>query len=163
MTKAEANLYDAEANLIKAKNAVDLSRVTLMTALGLKTWPFSQVEDVLEVQAQPRSLEELKSQALERRPELLKNRYQQDFNQAGIKVAQAGYFPVITSTAAYGWQSVDQPFATLPSNWYVGAAMTVPLFENAGVIEPIDSPPSGLPYQKRRPVWRSMPWTPFGQ
>ncbi len=129
VTKAEANLYDAEANLIKAKNAVDLSRVTLMTALGLKTWPFIKVEDVLEVQAQPRSLEELKSQGLERRPELLKNRYQEDFNQAGIKVAQAGYFPVLTSTAAYGWQSVDKPFATLPSNWYVGAAMTVPLFE----------------------------------
>ena len=55
VTKAEANLYDAEANLIKAKNAVDLSRVTLMTALGLKTWPFTQVEDVLEVKAQPQS------------------------------------------------------------------------------------------------------------
>jgi outer membrane protein len=129
VTKAEANLYDAEANLIKAKNAVDLSRVTLMTAMGLKTWPFTQVEDVLEVKAQPRSLEELKTQAQQRRPELLKNRYQQNYNEAGVKVAQAGYFPVFTSTAAYGWQSVDQPFATLPSNWYVGAAMNFPLFE----------------------------------
>jgi len=129
VTKAEANLYDAEANLIKAKNAVDLSRVTLMTALGLKTWPFTQVEDVLEVKAQPRSLSELKALALERRPELLKNRHQQEYNLAAIKVAQAGYFPVFTSTAAYGWQGVDEPFANLPSNWYVGAAMTFPLFE----------------------------------
>jgi outer membrane protein len=129
VTKAEANLYDAEANLIKAKNAVDLARVSLMTALGLKTWPFTQVEDVLEVKAQPLSLEELKTQAQQRRPELLKNRHQQDFNQAAIKVAQAGYFPVFTSNAAYGWQSLDQPFANQPSTWYVGAAMTFPLFE----------------------------------
>jgi outer membrane protein len=129
VTKAEANLYDAEAGLIKAKNGVDLARVNLMTALGLKTWPFTQVEDVLEVKAQPQSLESLKTQAQQRRPELLKNRHQQDFNEAAIKVAQAGYFPVLTSNAAYGWQSLDRPFANQPSTWYVGAAMTFPLFE----------------------------------
>ncbi|MDP2046997.1 MAG: TolC family protein, partial [Deltaproteobacteria bacterium] len=129
VTKAEANLYDAEAGLIKAKNGVDLARVTLMTALGLKTWPFTQVEDMLEVKAQPQSLEALKAQAQQRRPELLKNRHQQDFNQAAVKVAQAGYFPVFTSNAAYGWQSLDRPFANQPSTWYVGAAMTFPLFE----------------------------------
>jgi outer membrane protein TolC len=129
VTKAEANLYQAEANLIQAKNNVQLSQVNLMTALGLKTWPFSQVEDVLEVTTQPRSLEELKALALQRRPEIQKNRFQQKFNEAGVQVARSGYFPTVTSTAAYGWQSVDQPFATLPSNWYVGAAVTVPLFE----------------------------------
>jgi outer membrane protein len=129
VTKAEANLYQAEANLIQAKNNVKLAQVTLMNALGLKTWPYSQVEDVLEVTTPPRSLEELRTQALRKRPEILKNRYVQEFNQAGIKVARAGYFPTLSSTAAYGWQGVDQPFATLPSNWYVGAAMTFPLFE----------------------------------
>jgi outer membrane protein len=129
VTKAEANLYQAEANLIQAKNNVQLAQVTLMTALGLKTWTFSQVEDVLEVTTQPRSLEELKTLALQRRPEIQKNLFQQKFNEAGIQVARSGYFPTLTSTAAYGWQSFDQPFATLPSNWYVGAAVTVPLFE----------------------------------
>ena len=129
VTKAEANLYQAEANLIQAKNNVKLAQVTLMTALGLKTWPFTQVEDVLEVRTQPRSLEELKTLALQRRPEIQKNRYQQKFNEAGVQVARSGYFPSLTSTAAYGWQSTDQPFANLPSNWYVGAAVTVPLFE----------------------------------
>jgi outer membrane protein TolC len=129
VTKAEANLYQAEANLIQAKNNVQLARVTLTTALGLKTWPFSQIDDVLEVTTQPRSLEELKAKALERRPEIVKNRYQQDFNRAAVNVAWSGYFPVLNSVAAYGWQSLDQPFATLPSNWYVGAAVTVPLFE----------------------------------
>ncbi|HEY9074494.1 MAG TPA: TolC family protein, partial [Desulfobaccales bacterium] len=128
VTKADANLYQAEANLIQAKNNVSLARVSLMTALGIKTWPYKGVEDVLEVTPQPRPLEELLAQAKERRPELQKNRFQQEFSQAAIKVARAGYFPTFSSTAAYGWQSVDQPFATLPSNWYLGAAMTFPLF-----------------------------------
>ncbi|MCK9377568.1 MAG: TolC family protein [Syntrophobacterales bacterium] len=129
VTKAEANLYQAQANLIQAKNNVQLAQVSLMTALGLKTWPYSQVEDVLEVMTPPKSLEELRAQALQRRPEIQKNLHQQEFNKAGLQVARAGYFPTLTSTAAYGWQSLDQPFATLPSNWYVGAAMTFPLFE----------------------------------
>ncbi|MCX5889427.1 MAG: TolC family protein [Deltaproteobacteria bacterium] len=128
VTKAEANLYQAEANLIQAKNNVELARVTLMNALGIKTWPYKDVEDVLEVTPQPRPLEELLAQATGRRPELQKNRFQQEFNEAAIKVARAGFFPTFSSTAAYGWQSIDQPFATLPSNWYVGASMTFPLF-----------------------------------
>jgi outer membrane protein len=129
VTKAEANLLQAEANLIQAKNNVQLAQVTLMNALGLKSWPYTKVEDVLEVRTQPRSLEALQAEALERRPEIVKNRFQQKFNEAGIQVARAGYFPTFTSTAAYGWQSVNQPFANLPSNWYVGAAMTFPLFQ----------------------------------
>ncbi|MGB8990630.1 MAG: TolC family protein [Desulfobaccales bacterium] len=129
VTKAEANLYQAEANLIQAKNNVQLAQVTLMNALGLKTWPYTQVEDVLEVTTQPRSLEELRTLALQRRPEIRKNLFVQELSEAGIQVARAGYFPTFSSTAAYGWQSVDQPLANLPSNWYVGAAMTFPLFE----------------------------------
>jgi outer membrane protein len=128
VTKAEANLYQAEANLIQAKNNVELARVTLQNALGIKTWPYKDVADVLEVTPQPRPLSELLAQSTERRPELQKNRFQQEFSQAAIKVARAGYFPTFSSTAAYGWQSIDQPFATLPSNWYVGASMTLPLF-----------------------------------
>jgi len=130
VTKAEANLFSAEANLIQAKNNVELARVTLMNALGLKTWPYKKVEDVLEVTAQPRPLEELTTTAMQKRPELMKNRYQQEFNQAGIQVARAGYFPTFTSTAAYGWQGIgNSPFGNLPNNWYVGAAVTFPLFE----------------------------------
>ena len=128
VTKAEANLYQAEASLIQAKNNVELARVTLMNALGIKTWPYKDVEDVLEVTPQPRPLEELLAQATERRPEIKKNLFQQEFNLAAIKVARAGYFPTFSSIAAYGWQSIDQPFATLPSNWYLGASMTLPLF-----------------------------------
>jgi outer membrane protein len=128
VTKAEANLYQAQASLIQAKNNVDLARVTLMTAMGIKTWPYKDVEDVLEVTPQPRPLEELLAQAKERRPELRKNRFQQQYSEAAIKVARAGYFPTFNSTAAYGWQSINQPFATLPSNWYVGASVTFPLF-----------------------------------
>ena len=132
VTKAEANLYDAESNLIRAKNAVELSRVTLMTALGLKTWPFKSLEDVLEVTPQPQSQAELKAQALSQRPEILKNRFQQDFNNAARRVAKAGWFPTLSSLAAYGWSGPSPPFGfnTFDNrSWWVGAGLTVPMFD----------------------------------
>jgi outer membrane protein len=130
VTRAEANLYNAEANLIKAKNAVEIAKVTLMTALGLKTWPYKTVEDVLQVEPIPQSVEELKALALARRPEIVKNRYQQDFNRAAIKVAEAGHYPSFSSTMAYGWQGQDYPLA---GNWWLGAMVNFPLFEGMTV------------------------------
>lgn len=133
VTKAEANLYDAEAQLIKAKNGVELSKVTLMTAMGLKTFLFKGLEDVLEVTPQPQSQAELKAQALNQRPEILKNRYQQDYNKSALQVARAGWFPSLSSLAAYGWSGGNPPFSYAAFNnnrsWWVGAGLTVPLFD----------------------------------
>jgi len=132
VTKAEANLYSAEADLIRAKNAVDLAQVTLMTALGLKTWPYQGVEDVIEVTRQPLSLAELKAQSLNRRPEILRNRFQQDSDQAALQVAKAGWYPTLNTLAAYGWSGPNAPFGTEAlenRSWWVGAGLTVPLFD----------------------------------
>jgi len=132
VTKAEANLYDAESNLIRVKNALELARVSLMNALGLRTWTFQEVEDVLEVTPQPRSQEELKSQALRQRPEILKNLFQQDYSKAALKVARAGWFPTLNSLAAYGWSGPSPPLSGTTfenRSWWVGGGLTVPLFD----------------------------------
>ena len=129
VTKAEANLYDAQAALIKAKNLVEVSRVGLMTVLGLKTWPYGTVEDILEVEGKPQNLEDLKAQALNQRPEILRNKYQQEGNQAAIKVARAGFYPTLNSTASYGWEGANYP---LPDSWWLGVTMNVPLFQGLG-------------------------------
>jgi outer membrane protein len=126
VTKAEANLANAEAELIRAKNLADVSRVALMTVLGLKTWPYKDVQDILEVTPKKMSLEELKNRALIQRPEIRQNLYQQEADKAGIQVARSGYFPTFSSTAAYGWQGNEHP---LDDNWWVGAGLTFPLFE----------------------------------
>jgi len=132
VTKAEANLYTAEADLIRAKNAVDLAKVTLMTALGMKTFPFEGLEDVLEIAPIPHTLAELRAQALERRPEMVKNRYQDDFNKAALRVARAGWLPTLSSQASYGWSGPSAPLnngAFDQDSWWFGAGVTVPLFD----------------------------------
>jgi len=126
VTKAEANLYDAETTLLRAKNLVDLARVSLLTAMGLKSWPFAAVEDVLEAPPKTLTLADLKEQALKQRPEVLRNRYQQEGDRAAIRVARSGYFPTFSGTAAYGWQGDGYP---LLSDWWVGVGVNFPLFE----------------------------------
>lgn len=93
VTKAEANLYQAESELIRARNAEEVARVDLMKALGLKSWPYADVEDVLEVS--PRSST---SRTCAPRPcasgrSFLRNRAQQQRDQASIQVARAGFSP----------------------------------------------------------------------
>jgi outer membrane protein TolC len=136
VTKAEANLYDAQAALIRARNLVDVARVSLLTALGLKTWPFDSVEDTLEVKPTKLSLPDLLAQALRQRPEILRNRYQQQGNEAAVQVARAGYFPAFTSNAAYGWQGPQYP---LQDNWWVGVAVSFPLFEGLNTLYSVRS------------------------
>lgn len=129
VTKAEANLFDAEAGLIRAKNLVNVSRVGLMTVLGLKTWPYGALEDILEVEDRPQNLDDLRAQALNQRPEILRNRYQQEGGQAAIRVARAGFYPALNSTASYGWQGATYP---LNDSWWLGVTMNVPLFQGLG-------------------------------
>jgi TolC family type I secretion outer membrane protein len=126
VTKAEANLANAEAEMIRARNLADVSRVALMTVLGLKTWPYKDVQDILEVSPKEISLEDLKQRALSQRPEIRQNLYQQEADKAGIRVARSGYFPTFSSTAAYGWQGDEHP---LNDDWWVGAGLSFPLFE----------------------------------
>ncbi len=134
VTKAEANLAQAEAALIRVKNAAEVARVDLMKTLGLKTWPYAEVEDVLEVSPRPLVLEDLKSQALRQRPEILRNRAQQQRDQATIQVARAGYFPTLSTNSAYGWQGSGYP---LDDNWWLGMGVSFPLFEGGRTLHSV--------------------------
>ena len=126
VTFAESNLANAETELIRAKNLAAVSRVDLMTALGLKTWPYKEVEDILEVTPKRLSLEELKTQALKQRPEVRKNFFQQEEDKANIRVARSNFLPSFQGFAAWGPEGSRHE---LEDDWWIGAAVNVPLFE----------------------------------
>jgi outer membrane protein len=126
VTFAESNLANAETELIRARNLAEVSRVDLMTALGFKTWPFRDVEDVLEVSPKRWSLEELKDQALKQRPELKRSLYQQQEDQANITGARANFLPSIQGFAARGFEGSRHD---LQDQWWIGAGVNVPIFE----------------------------------
>lgn len=126
VTFAESNLANAETELIRAKNLAATSRVDLMTALGLKTWPYREVEDVLEVAPTRQSLSDLKAKALKQRPELKKTLFQQQQDKANINSARADFLPSFSGFAAYGTEGSRHE---LEDEWWIGAAVNVPIFE----------------------------------
>jgi outer membrane protein TolC len=126
VTFAESNLANADTELIRAKNLAEISKVDLMTALGLKTWPFKDVQDTLEVAHKSLPLEELKAQALRQRPELKRTLYQQEQDQANITGARANFLPSFQGFAARGFEGSRHD---LEDQWWIGAGVNVPLFE----------------------------------
>ncbi len=126
VTFAESNLANAETELIRAKNLAEISKVDLMTALGLKTWPFKDVQDTLEAAHKSLPLEELKAQALRQRPELKRTLYQQEQDQANITGARANFLPSFQGFAARGFEGSRHD---LEDQWWIGAGVNVPLFE----------------------------------
>ena len=134
VAKAEANLYDAESALIQAKNTFKLSKVELMNALGLETWPYSDLKDILDVQPIPISLKEAKKLAFQRRPELLKNLSQQESSKAAVQIARSGYFPTLSAAGTHSWRGSDYP---LREGWTIGVGVTFPLFEGLSTVNDV--------------------------
>jgi outer membrane protein len=126
VTFAESNLANAETELIRAKNLAAVSRVDLMTALGLKTWPYRDVEDILDVAPKRLSIEDLKAQALKQRPEIRRSLFQQQEDKANIKVARSNFLPSFSGFAAWG---ADGARHELDDEWWIGGAVNVPIFE----------------------------------
>jgi outer membrane protein len=126
VTFAESNLANAETELIRAKNLADVSRVELMTAMGLKTWTYKEVEDILDVTPKRLSLKELKAQALKQRPEIKKSLFQQQEDKANVNVARSDFLPSVSGFAAWGNEGSRHE---LEDQWWIGAAVSVPIFE----------------------------------
>ncbi|HAY20594.1 MAG TPA: hypothetical protein DCY27_00160 [Desulfobacterales bacterium] len=127
VTTAEANLYNAQADLITARNTFQISQVSLMTALGLKSWPYAGLTFQLDTQPKLIDLNEAKDKAFSSRPEYLKNQFQQKADQEALRSAKAGYFPTLTSQGVQNTQG--KAYGGMRDTWSVSVQMNFPLFE----------------------------------
>lgn len=125
VTKAEVDLTNARLNLIQAKNAAEVARVTLANAIGLPDLPIGELEELLDFKKVEISEEAAREEALRRRPELLSLAASHRAGEASIRSAQRSYFPVLSGTADYTYQGQEFP---LVWNWGVGLNLTFPLF-----------------------------------
>src|SRR6185436_8291099 len=71
VTQAEANLYLAQANLIVARNGVDVAWASLRNALGVDDFARRPLAEDLAMTPFPLSFEQAKEEAFANRPELL--------------------------------------------------------------------------------------------
>jgi len=125
VTKAEVDLSNARLNLLKAENAMNLARLTLVNTMGLPGMQTFEIRDNLAFHPYPASLDEALKKGEERRPDLRSVRSKREAAESSVDLAKKGYFPVLTGSAGYGWSGEDFP---LERGWNVGATLSVPLF-----------------------------------
>ena len=125
---AEVNLSQAKLLLLDAQNNENAALAALSAVLGFPNLQnFQLVEDTTPLNSPPADVNELISEALAKRPELLALNYQY---QSGRKLQAAErdlLFPTIRAAGAVGDTPVRNPVL---SNWYgaVGVNIDIPVF-----------------------------------
>ncbi len=127
VTTAEANLYRAQADLITARNNLQIAQVALMTALGLKSWPYSGLSFQVDTRPKAVVLTDAKEKALQDRPDLQRNRFQEQADQQALRTARAGYFPTLYAQGLQNTQG--KPYGDMRGTWSLSLNASVPIFE----------------------------------
>ncbi len=136
VTKAEVDLAEAELELIRAENALNLSRYVLANTIGIK----GSFDYALDDQVQMAEVEMSRDEAVEfaraRRPEMLRMSALEKINEAGLNIARAAYYPRINSSGGLGYGDNRLAFEDFSWNW--GVTLQFDIFtsgERAGAVQ----------------------------
>lgn len=125
---ANVNLSQAKLLLLDAQNNENAAAAALSAVLGYPTLqPFQLVEDTTAITSPPGDVEDLISQALLMRPEMLALGFQIQSNQKFQTAERDLFFPTIEAMGVVGDTPVRNPVI---SNWYgaVGVNIGIPVF-----------------------------------
>lgn len=130
VTNAEVTLTNAQLDLIRARNLVEVARVTLANAMGVPDYPIGDLEELLTFQKMEITEAQALKDGLASRPDLQSLAAQRLGAEASVRSAQRTYFPVISGIADlnYGNQRSPDPGYHFLHNWDVGANLTLPIF-----------------------------------
>ena len=128
LSSVELNLANAELALVRARNALALAKVRLVTATGADG---PADFEIVEPASQDSSLdgapaETLERTALQRRPELAKVDAQLRAQRSAGRAARAGYLPTLTAIGNVAGAKVEGFDAGY--DWYVGVGLGWNLF-----------------------------------
>ena len=126
--KAQTEKADADLGLVQAENAVHLAKGRLASAMGLRVSEPFEIADVPDANPQQElaDIESLLDEAARNRPELQVALAQIEVQHAGVKAAEASFWPTLSFDAGLGW--LGRTFFPSQNQWNVGAALDAPLF-----------------------------------
>ena len=130
VTQAEANLYLAQANLIAARNAVEVAWAALRNAMGVDSFAKQPLAEELAVAPISITLDEAKQTAFSARPELLQFGALLKAQDDLIAVARRNHLPDLLLNSSYGRQSSDLSANLFPlrPTWQVQLSFNIPIF-----------------------------------
>jgi outer membrane protein len=125
VVRAEANLYDARAQLSQAENGLRVARITLLQRIGVDGPPGFRLTGALPEFSLPGTLEDWVAEAERNRPELRALVEKERSATESLRLAKAGYLPFLEGTAGYGYGAETVP---LQQNYGLAVTLNYPLF-----------------------------------
>jgi outer membrane protein TolC len=141
VARAEANLYDARAQVSQAANDVRVARITLLNRMGVEGPADFLLSDSLAAETIPGTLPDWIAEADRNRPELKSLRERERAAALGVRFARGGHLPRLAGTAGYGVAGDDPP---LDQVYNVGVTLSVPLFSGFLVREQVKEAEASL-------------------
>lgn len=125
VARAEANLYQARADLTVAGNNLKVARITLLNRMGIDGPADFELVGGLDAVSVPGAPEDWIREAEANRPDLRSLLEQQRAAELNVRVARGGYYPVLTGNASYGYAGEDSPDQR---NHSLSLQLSVPVF-----------------------------------
>jgi outer membrane protein len=130
LTQAQANLYLAQANLIAARNGVDIAWANLRNAMGVDDFPKRPLAEELAMTPFSMTLDEAKQAAFSARPELLQFDALRKAQDQQIAVARRNQLPDLLVSSSFGRFNTDLSSNLFPlhPSWQVQLNFNIPIF-----------------------------------
>jgi outer membrane protein TolC len=129
VARAEVDVANARVDLIRARNAEQLARVALATAMGLPATTPLQIQDNLAFQPVTLDRARLAEEALRQRPEYRQVRLNSEAADARLRRSFRDFFPDITGGGFYGAARGD-----LNEAWEVNLNLNWAIFDGGNRI-----------------------------
>ena len=125
VVRAQVDLSNARVELIKAKNMVRLSKVSLDNAMGLGEPAAYQIRDDLEFRESNYDMDEMVAAACRNRPDLLSLDAGLKALDYEIDLRQSGHLPELSARFSYDWKGDSAP---LDREWKAAITLDFPIF-----------------------------------
>jgi outer membrane protein len=130
VTRAEVDLANANVNMIRARNGMQVARVQLNNAMGVHpTHPY-EVSDSLGTGPVALNLDSVRSVAAGNRPDLLSAKARLTGFESLTSAARSQHLPTLSATGAYNWSGFD---VRLYPRWNAGLSLTLPIFQGFSI------------------------------
>jgi outer membrane protein TolC len=125
VVRAEANLYDARAQLSQAENGLRVARITLLQRIGVDGPAGFRLAGTLPEITLPGTVQDWVAEAERNRPELRALAEKERAATESLRLARAGYLPYLVGIAGYGYLAKDFP---LQKTYGLTVTLNYPVF-----------------------------------
>jgi outer membrane protein TolC len=121
---SRANLEQAKLEAMQAKNALEVARSDFARVLGRDNADGIEVKGSVPLQSPKK--DEAISLTASRTPAYLQSKASEKSADAGLSLAQSGFFPTLGLTGSVGKN--DTQWFPQQNRWTIGATLTIPIF-----------------------------------